>query len=100
MDRLPDSVALAEFQENAPMHLRRLSKSKRPAMLTQRGRTAAVVMSPETYDRLFEAAALSASIQRVRVSLKEFEQGKGRPAADVMRELQTKYSKRARRRRP
>lgn len=97
MDRLHDSVALNEFQENATAHLRRIMKSKRPAVLMRGRRAAAVVMSPEAYDRLQEAAAFSESVRRVKVALREFDQGRGRPAAEVMRELRAKYGKPRRR---
>lgn len=98
MDILPDVYALTEFRENAAEHVRRLKKTKRATLLTQKGRAAAVIMSPEAYEKMAEAVELARSIQSVQKSMKEFEQGKGMSVDEAFGPLLAKYAKRAARR--
>ena len=53
-----DLVPAARFKNQQAAILRRLRESGRTIVITQRGVAAAVVMTPEEYDRLMERIAL------------------------------------------
>lgn len=74
--RLPDTFALTDFRAKAAAHIKRLVKLDRPALLTQKGRGAAVVMSPAHYERLVTDAELARSITAIQESLDD-------PRADI-----------------
>jgi prevent-host-death family protein len=49
-----DIVPIAEFKTQASRLIRRLSETQRPIVVTHNGRPAAVVVTPEEFDRLHE----------------------------------------------
>ena len=49
-----DVLPLGEFKTQASKALRRVRESQRPIVITQNGRPAAVLLSPEEFDRLTE----------------------------------------------
>lgn len=56
MHHAQDTYSLTDFKQNAKVHLERLKATGRPEILTVNGKAEAVVMTPETYDRLVDAA--------------------------------------------
>lgn len=56
MHRAQDTYSLTDFKQNAQEHLVRLRETGRPEVLTVNGKAEAVVMTPETYDRLLQMA--------------------------------------------
>lgn len=61
-----DVVTLAEFKSKAATLLEELGLSSRPLLITQNGRPAGVLLSPEEFDRIQEqeSANFIASVQR------------------------------------
>lgn len=51
-----DIVPLGKFKTNASRVLRQLHESERPVVITQHGKAAAVLVTPEEFDRLHEVA--------------------------------------------
>lgn len=51
-----DIVPLGEFKAHASQWVRRLRKERGPFVITQNGRPAAVLVSPEEYDELQDRA--------------------------------------------
>jgi prevent-host-death family protein len=51
-----DILPLGEFKTHASSVLRRLKESGRPVVITQNGRPAAVLSTPEDFDRLRQRA--------------------------------------------
>jgi prevent-host-death family protein len=49
-----DIVPMAEFKTQASRLIRRLAETQRPIVVTHNGRPAAVVLTPEAFDRLNE----------------------------------------------
>lgn len=45
-------TSVSEFRQDAKSHLTKLKKSNQPLILTQNGRSAAVLLSPKDYQRL------------------------------------------------
>ncbi len=56
MHQAQDIFSLTDFKQNTKEHLDRLHDSGRPEVLTVNGKAEAVVMAPQTYDRLVELA--------------------------------------------
>jgi prevent-host-death family protein len=51
MARVPDIIPITDLRQHAAAALRRVRTSKRPVVITQRGRAAAVMLSVEAYER-------------------------------------------------
>lgn len=84
---LPDTTSYSEFRQNLSSHFKRLKKSRKPTLITQNGKTAAVVMSPQIYEELMSDAEESRSIARLQRSMLQARQGQGRLAKDVFADL-------------
>jgi len=50
MARLPDVVPVTDLRQDATSILKRVRASKKPTLITQRGRVAAVMVSIEAYE--------------------------------------------------
>ena len=57
-------VPLGEFKSQASRILREMKASRRPVVITQNGRPAAVLVAPEEFDRLQEQARFIRAVQR------------------------------------
>ncbi len=75
-------VPLGEFKANAAKLLRHLRDSGSPLVITQNGRPAAVLLTPEAYDALAAAAP-------IRASMDSFSTPPAPPAEDVVGWLDT-----------
>ena len=51
-----DILPVGEFKTHASRVIRRLQKTKRPFVITQNGKPAAVLLTPDAFDRLSEHA--------------------------------------------
>jgi prevent-host-death family protein len=51
MPKLPQIVPITDLRKDAAAVLERVKGSARPVVITQRGRAAAVLLSPEMYER-------------------------------------------------
>jgi prevent-host-death family protein len=58
-----DIVPLGVFKAQASKILRQLRGTMRPVVITQNGRPAAVILSPEEFDRLNEARRFVSSVE-------------------------------------
>ena len=58
-----DVVPIGEFKAKAAAVLRRLREHRRPVVLTQNGRPAGVLISPEEFDRLAERERFVAAVE-------------------------------------
>ncbi len=58
-----DIVPLARFKTQASLILRQLHQEQRPVVITQNGQPAAVLITPEEFDRLLEHDRFLAAIQ-------------------------------------
>lgn len=57
-----DIVPIAQFKAHLSALVRELSERARPVVVTQNGRPAAVMLSPEAFDRLSYQARFAASV--------------------------------------
>ena len=51
MPRLPEIVPITDLRQDAAAVLERVRRSTRPVVITQRGRAAAIMISPESFER-------------------------------------------------
>lgn len=58
-----DVLPLGEFKTQASRVMRRLKESQRPVVITQNGRPAAVLITPEDFDQLRERDRFMAAVQ-------------------------------------
>jgi hypothetical protein len=64
-----------------------LKKSKRPVILTVKGKAAAIVQDAEAYQRLLDIAARADVFEGIRQGLEEAKLGKGRDVEEFFAEV-------------
>ncbi len=79
-----DILPLGEFKTQASRVLRRVREQGRPIVITQNGRPAGVLLSPEEFDRL---TARERFMTAVTTGLADVEAGRVLEDEDVEREL-------------
>ena len=84
MFKSSDIHTVTEFSRRPAEHLRRLSETRRPEMLTHNGKPAVVVQDAESYERMAELADYADSILNIRQALSE----KGRSLKKFTREFE------------
>ena len=85
-----DIVPLGKFKTRASKYLRQLSSRRRPLVITQNGQAAAVVISPEEYDRLSEHARF---IDAVDMGIVDSNQGRVVDDEELAGELDAMFTK-------
>lgn len=73
-----DVKPLSEFRANVATLIRRVRRTKRPLVLTQRGQSAAVVMDVTEYEHLLEEVE---TLRDINLAEKQIAQGRGVPHA-------------------
>ena len=58
-----DILPLGDFKTQASRVLRQLKDSQRPVVITQNGRPAAVLITPEEFDRMHERESFLAAVR-------------------------------------
>lgn len=87
--RLSESfVPISEFKAQAADWLRKISESGAPLVVTQNGRPAGVVLSPEAFDALTEQARLVAAVSE---GLADAEAGRMDDHATVVARMKARY---------
>ena len=80
-----DIVSVGELKVQAARLLKRIHQDRRPIVITQHGKPAAVMLAPEDFDRLAEHARF---VSAVREGLSDSEKGKLVDDADLDAELE------------
>jgi PHD/YefM family antitoxin component YafN of YafNO toxin-antitoxin module len=83
-----DIQSLTTFRRSSATFMTHLRKSKRPLVLTVKGKAAAVVQDAEAYQRLLDIAAQADPREGIRQGLEDARHGKVRPARKVFEEFQ------------
>lgn len=91
MVRLNDAHSLADFQQDAKKHLRRLTKTGQPELLTVNGKPAVVVQDARSYQRLLDTVEKAEAIAGINLGLESMARGKGQPAKAVFTRLRRKH---------
>ena len=74
MAKLPNIIPVTDLRQDAAAVLKRVSRSKEPLIITQRGRAAAVLLSAEAYKQAEHERQLLRLLARGE---KEIREGKG-----------------------
>lgn len=80
-----DIRPLSEFRANAAAFIQQLHHTRRPLVLTQRGKSAAVLLDVEEYERLLERAEL---LEDVATAEEQLAGGEGVEHAEARAQLQ------------
>jgi len=71
--------------------MKQLKKSKRPAILTVKGKTEAIVKDAAAYQQLLDIAARADSYEGIRQGLEQAKQGKGRDIEEFFAEFEATH---------
>ncbi len=77
-----DIQSLTTFRRRSGDFMKQLKKSKRPVVLTVKGKAAAVVQDAEAYQRLLDIAARVSPEEGIRQGLEDARKGRSVPARD------------------
>lgn len=82
-----DIHTVTEFSRKPAEHLKRLSASKRPEMLTHNGKPAVVIQDAASYEKMAELADYADSILNIRQALAE----PGRPLSQFTKDFEARH---------
>ncbi len=85
-----DIQSLTNFRRRSGDFMKQLKKTKRPLVLTVKGKAAAVVQDAEAYQRLLDAAARADAREGIRQGLDDARKGRVRPVSEFFDEFETK----------
>ena len=86
-----DIHSLTAFRRNSGGFMKELRISKRPLVLTVKGKAAAVVQDAEAYQRLLDIAARADAAEGIRQGLEDADRGRLRPAEEFFAEFELKH---------
>jgi prevent-host-death family protein len=81
-------LSIGEFKTQAPRVLRKLRQSQRPVVITQNGKPAAVLITPEDFDKMHEQDRFVSAVQE---GLADVEAGRLLDSDDVRRQLDAEF---------
>lgn len=85
-------VSVSDFKARASELLRSISTNDQPTVITQNGRPAAVLLSPETYDELTEHLRF---VTAVKQGLADAAAGRVHAHQDIVDEMKERFGSRA-----
>lgn len=85
-----DVLPVTEFRANTSELLARIRTTKRPMILTQHGRAAAVLMDVEVYEDLLDEMAL---LRDIRIAEEQESQGEAIPHTEAVTRLRSRLVK-------
>jgi prevent-host-death family protein len=88
LDITKDIQSLTTFRRRSAEFLKQLKKSKRPVVLTVKGKAAAIVQDAQAYQRLLDIAARAEAEEGIRQGLEDIREGKVRPAREFFDQFQ------------
>jgi prevent-host-death family protein len=91
LDITNDIQSLTTFRRRSGDFMKQLKKTKRPVVLTVKGKAAAIVQDAEAYQRLLDIAARADPEEGIRQGLEDAKQGKVRPAKEVFADFEAKH---------
>jgi prevent-host-death family protein len=91
LDITKDIQSLTTFRRRSGDFMKQLKKSKRPVVLTVKGKAAAIVQDAEAYQRLLDVAASADAQEGIRQGLDDVAHGRTRPAKEVFDDIRRKH---------
>jgi prevent-host-death family protein len=92
LDLTRDIQSLTTFRRRSGDFMKQLKKTRRPVVLTVRGKAAAIVQDAEAYQRLLDIAARADIEEGIRLGLADAKKGKTRPAKKFFAEFEAKHA--------
>lgn len=86
-----DIQSLTTFRRRSADFMKQLKRTKRPVVLTVKGKAAAVVQDAEAYQRLLDIAAQADSSEGIRQGLDDAKRGKVQPARAFFDDFEAKH---------
>jgi prevent-host-death family protein len=90
-DITKDIHSVTTFRRNPSLFMKQLKKTRRPVVLTVKGKAEAVVQDAESYQRLLDIAAGANVEEAIRQGLEDVARGRTRPAREVFNEIRRKH---------
>jgi len=84
-----DIRSLSDFRANAASYIERVKSQRRPLVLTQHGKSSAVLIDVEDYQKLLDKIQL---LEELSTARKELDNGEGVSQEEFFSELRSKYS--------
>ena len=91
LDITNDIQSLTTFRRRSAEFLKQLRKTKRPVVLTVKGKAAAVVQDAAAYQRLLDIAAQADPHEGIRQGLDDIAKGRVRPAREFFEEFEAEH---------
>ena len=91
LDITKDIQSLTTFRRRSGDFMKQLRKSKRPVVLTVKGKAAAIVQDAEAYQRLLDIAATADAREGIRQGLLEAKHGLGRDVEEFFAEFEATH---------
>jgi prevent-host-death family protein len=91
IDITKDIQSLTTFRRRSGDFIKQLRKSKRPVVLTVKGRATAIVQDAEAYQRLLDIAARADSREGIRQGLEDARAGRSKPIREFFAEFRAKH---------
>jgi prevent-host-death family protein len=91
LDITKDIQSLTTFRRRSGQFMKQLKKSKRPLILTVKGKAQAVVQDAAAYQRLLDLAAGADVFEAIRQGLDDVANGRTRPARVVFERIRRKH---------
>jgi len=90
-DITKDIQSLTTFRRRSGDFMKQLKKSKRPVILTVKGKAEAIVQDAEAYQRLLDIAARADVHEAIRQGLDDAANNRMRPAREVFNEFRRRH---------
>jgi prevent-host-death family protein len=91
LDITKDIQSLTTFRRRSGDFMKQLKKSKRPVVLTVKGKAEAVVQDAGAYQRLLDIAARADAREGIRQGLEQSRQRHGRDAEEFFAEFEAAH---------
>ena len=92
MLRITDDIqSLTDFRRRSGAFMKQLKRTKRPVVLTIRGKAAAIVQDAEAYQRPLDIAAYADAEEGIRQGLEDARQGRTRSARSVFEDFEAAH---------
>ena len=84
-----DIRSLSDFRANAASYIERVKTERRPIILTQHGKSSAVLIDVEEYQKLLDKVQL---LEEISTARKELDSGEGLSQEEVFSELRARFT--------
>lgn len=83
--------SLTDFLRRHRAHITRLKQTRKPEVLTVKGRAELVVMDAEAFQKMVEQWEFEETVTMIQQGLDAIDQGESQPAEKAMSELHARY---------